>query len=66
MLKEAGIANKIWLKSHEVSKLLHISPSTLQTLRLNGTVRFSKVDGTLYYKTEDINHLLEDNLRQIQ
>ena len=61
LLKGSVSEGKIWLKSYEVRKLLHISPGTLQTLRLNGTIRFSKIGGTLYYKTEDINRLLEDN-----
>lgn len=47
------------LKSAQVRRLLQISPSTLQTLRLNGTLPFTKVGGTLYYRTEDINRLLE-------
>lgn len=47
------------LKSAEVRRLLQISPSTLQTLRLNGTLPYVKVGGTLYYRTEDINRLLQ-------
>lgn len=47
------------LKSAEVRRLLQISPSTLQTLRLNGTLPYTKVGGTLYYRTEDINRLLQ-------
>ena len=47
------------LKSAEVRRLLQISPSTLQTLRLNGTLPYTKVGGTLYYRTEDIDRLLQ-------
>ncbi|WP_299285234.1 helix-turn-helix domain-containing protein [uncultured Mucilaginibacter sp.] len=50
---------KKWLKSNEVRKLLNISPGTLQNLRLDGTLRFSKVGSIMYYKLEDINKLLE-------
>ena len=51
--------SKKWLKSQEVRKLLNISPGTLQNLRVNGTLRFTKIGAMLYYKLEDINKLLE-------
>lgn len=52
---------KPWLKSYEVRKLLNVSPGTLQTLRVNGTLRFTKIGGSLYYKHKDIIKLLEGN-----
>jgi hypothetical protein len=55
--------NKPWLKSYEVRKLLNISPGTLQNLRVNGTLHYTKIGGLLYYKHEDIMKLLEDNAR---
>jgi Helix-turn-helix domain len=48
-----------WLKSVEVRKLLNISPGTLQNLRINGTLRYTKIGGIMYYKLEDINKILE-------
>jgi hypothetical protein len=53
-----GQARK-WLKSVEVRKLLNISPGTLQNLRINGTLRYTKIGGIVYYKLEDINKILE-------
>ena len=50
---------KKWLKSAEVRKLLGISPGTLQNLRINGTLRFTRVGSIMYYKLEDINRILE-------
>jgi hypothetical protein len=50
---------KTWLKSSEVRKLLCISPGTLQNLRVNGTLPFSKIGSIVYYKQEDILKLLE-------
>lgn len=47
------------LKSAEVRRLLQISPATLQTLRINGTLPFTKVGGTIYYRCEDIEKLTE-------
>jgi len=51
--------SKQWLKSNEVRKMLNISPGTLQNLRINGTLRFSKIGGMMYYKLEDVNIVLE-------
>ena len=39
---------KKWLKTREVEKLLGLCPNTLQQLRVNGTLPYSKVGGTLY------------------
>ena len=55
--------SKKWLKSVEVRKLLNISPGTLQNLRINGTLSYSKVGSIMYYKLEDINNILEGNQR---
>ena len=63
LLKPAIGESKKWLKSYEVRKVLGISPGTLQTLRINGTLRYTKIGGILYYKSEDIGKLLEDNIR---
>ncbi|WP_312324619.1 helix-turn-helix domain-containing protein [Soonwooa sp.] len=52
---------KLWLKSSEVKELLNISAGTLQTLRINGTLTYSKVGGTLYYNYKDIEKLLNKN-----
>lgn len=49
---------KTWLRSSEVRKLLSISPGTLQNLRVNGTLRFQKIGGTMFYKSDDINQML--------
>ena len=51
--------NKEWLKSNEVRKLLGISSGTLQNLRINGTLPFTKIGGMLYYRQGDIIRLLE-------
>ena len=53
--------SKKWLKSSEVRKMLNISPGTLQNLRINGTLRFTKMGSIMYYKLEDINKILEEN-----
>lgn len=50
-----------WLKNSEVKKLLKISNSTLQTLRANGTLSFTKIGGIIYYDRQEIDQILEDN-----
>ena len=53
--------SKKWLKSTEVRKLLGISPGTLQNLRINGTLPYSKIGGVIYYDYEEIQHILTQN-----
>ncbi|SRR5690554_1748302 len=52
---------KQWLKSNEVRKLLNISTGTLQNLRINGTITYTKIGGILYYSSADLDKLLEAN-----
>ena len=52
---------KQWLKSNEVRKLLNISPGTLQNLRINGTLSYTKIGGIIYYNHADIDKLLNGN-----
>lgn len=52
---------KQWLKSYEVRKLLNISPGTLQNLRINGTLSYTKIGGIMYYNHADIDKLLNGN-----
>jgi hypothetical protein len=48
-----------WLKSSEVRKLLKISPGTLQNLRVNGSLKYKRVGGIIFYKYDDIQKMLE-------
>jgi hypothetical protein len=48
-----------WIKSQEVRKLLAISPGTLQNLRINGTLPYTKIGGVMYYDYQDIQKMLE-------
>jgi hypothetical protein len=52
---------KKWLRSIEVRKLLNLSNGTLQNLRINGTLSYTKVGGIMYYSYMDIEKLLEVN-----
>jgi hypothetical protein len=55
--------NKEWLKSADVRKLLNCSPGTLQNLRINGTLPFTKMGGTIYYANSDVTNVLNSNKR---
>lgn len=57
-LKNTNQAQKQWLKSYEVRKLLGISAGTLQNLRINGTLPYTKIGGLMYYRYEDIRNLM--------
>jgi len=52
---------KQWLKSNEVQKLFNISPGTLQNLRINGTLTYTKIGGIIYYDNSNIDKLLNGN-----
>ncbi|MGO4876002.1 helix-turn-helix domain-containing protein [Pedobacter psychrotolerans] len=51
--------DKKCLRSNEVRKLLGISTGTLQTLRNNGTLSFTKIGGTMYYSMDGINKVMK-------
>ena len=59
-------ATKRWLKSYQVKKLLNISTGTLQNLRSNGTLPFTRIGGLIYYDADEINKMLEGKRKQSQ
>ena len=50
-----------WLDGQDVMQTMHISKRTLQSLRDNGTLAYSRINGKFYYKMADIQYLLESN-----
>jgi hypothetical protein len=62
-LLQPHIERKEWLKSADVQKILNCSPGTLQNLRINGTLPFTKMGGTIYYAHCDVMHVLQTNRR---
>lgn len=61
LTKQSTGTLKKYLKSSEVMEMLQISPGTLQNLRINGTLPFSKMGGIIYYDSEDIQKVMRDN-----
>lgn len=58
-----GVGGEVsdWLDAQDVMQALHISPRTLQTLRSNGTLPFSRIGNKIYYRRQDILKILSDN-----
>lgn len=54
---------KKFIKSYQVKNLLKISDNTLQALRDNGTIPFTKIGGILYYNHEDIMKVLRGEFK---
>ena len=50
-----------WIDGQEVMQKLKISPRTLQTLRSNGTIPYTRIGHKLYYLKQDIERILRNN-----
>lgn len=50
-----------WIEGQEVMIALNISKRTLQSLRDNDTLPYSRINGKFYYKIADLEKLLESN-----
>ena len=49
-----------WIDNQVVMLTLHISLRTLQTLRSNGTLPYSRINNKIYYLRRDVEKLLND------
>lgn len=58
-----NLTAKRWLRSSELKKHLGLSPGTLQTLRINGTLTFTKLGGIIYYDYDHIEKVFQINLQ---
>ena len=61
MTKQATGTLKKYLKSSEVMDMLQISPGTLQNLRINGTLPYSKMGGIIFYDSDEIQKVILAN-----
>jgi hypothetical protein len=52
-----------WISNSKARALLGLSSASLQRYRSSGVLPFSRIGGSLYYKKEDIEAILESNLR---
>lgn len=53
-----------FLRSADVRKLLNISDSSLQRLRINRYLPANKINGTWYYKYDDIVRMLDQPIKK--
>lgn len=60
LLSLKTITPKKWMKSHEVRRMLKISPGTLQTLKSTGVLPYTKIGGIHFFDYEDIQKILSD------
>jgi hypothetical protein len=60
------IQQRKWLKSYEVREMLGISPGTLQTMRANRSVAYTKIGGLVFYDYDDIIKLMEADKKHVQ
>jgi len=60
-LKSTGLVEDHWLTSDDVCTYLGIRRRTLQNMRDNKTISFSKHGKKIYYKASDIEKYLEQN-----
>ncbi len=59
----SGYLSKKWIRAKELQKLTGWSSSSIQTYRANGTLKYSKVGGTVFYDLEHLMNLLETNAK---
>jgi hypothetical protein len=52
---------KKYLKSAEIRELLQISSSTLQNLRINGTIPYTKMGSIIFYDSDEIQKVMLSN-----
>ncbi|MDR1729108.1 MAG: helix-turn-helix domain-containing protein [Prevotellaceae bacterium] len=60
-LENKEVSLEDWIDGQDVMHTLHISPRTLQTLRSNGTLPYSRIGNKIYYRRQDIIKILSDN-----
>lgn len=49
-----------WVKSKQVREILHVSPGTLQNLRIQGKIKPKKIGGSWYYNLKQLIDLFGD------
>ena len=59
--KTTSSGAKKYLKSSELMELLKVSPGTLQNLRINGTLPYTKIGGIIFYDAEEIEKVMKNN-----
>ena len=61
IISKGQLQKKEILSNEDVKDLLGISIGTLRKYRITGKISYTKIDGILYYKYEDVIKLIESN-----
>jgi len=61
LMRQGKVTQKKYLKSSEVMDLLQVSPGTLQNLRINGTLPYTKIGGLIFYDSDEIHRVMIEN-----
>ncbi|UMB55333.1 helix-turn-helix domain-containing protein [Lutibacter sp. A64] len=59
--KTTASGTKKYLKSGDLMKMLKVSSGTLQTLRINGTLPYTKIGGIIFYDADEISKVMKEN-----
>lgn len=59
LMREAFLDD--WIDNQDVMMMLHISLRSLQSLRSNGILPYSRINNKIYYLRRDVEKLLNDN-----
>jgi len=60
-LMEDKMEGACLLDNQDVMQMLRISPRTLQTLRSNGTLAYTRIRNKIYYIKSDVEQILRNN-----
>ena len=60
-LYEKDNFTKKWYRTADLKKILTLSASSIQSLRISGTLPFSKVNGTIFYDPKDVEEMILKN-----
>ena len=60
--QRSGWCMRDWMDNQDVCQALKISPRTLQTLRDGGRLPHSKINNRIYYRPEDVERLIENDV----
>ena len=64
IIQNTSKPKKVWFRTNEAAEYLSLSTTQLHLLKQNGTIPYSKIGGTLYFKKSDIDSILEENKAQ--
>jgi len=60
-IKQSNSRDKKYLRSAEMRKMLNVSAATLQNMRINGTLPYSKLGTTILYDLDRVTEIFSEN-----